>query len=369
MKSTDIRVDAVTEAVGALRIIKMFGWEDRIKKRIAGKREDELALTWKRRLMDLLNLFVNMFLPVLTMTVTFAAYTLIQKQPLTAATVFTSMVIFENLKGVLGLVIFMVSSYITSGVSLNRINKFLNESEMIDEYSQGSRATFQSPDQIEAEANGLIRLKDATFAWGEDSGNDNIVNFRLHVPDVTFAKGKINLITGPTGSGKSSLLKALTGELHFEPQNEYAFFNLPRDGGVSFAAQESWCMSDSIRDNILFGAPYDETRYRQVVHDCALETDLKLFDDGDRTEIGEKGLTLSGGQKARVTLARAIYAKTSIVLLDGMSYQRTLLITDIFSALDTLTSRFILENLFKGDLVKDRTVVLVVSLDAFASDG
>jgi ABC-type multidrug transport system fused ATPase/permease subunit len=300
--------------------------------------------------MDLLNLFVNMFLPVLTMAVTFAAYTLIQKKPLTASSVFASMVIFENLKGVMGLVIFMVGNYITSGVSLNRLNKFLNDSDMIDVYSQGVRATVQTPDQLEAEANGLIRLRNATFAWGEDTGNKNIINFRLRVPDVTFAKGKVNLITGPTGSGKSSFLAALTGELHFEPIDNTSFFHLPREGGVSFAAQESWCMSDSIKDNILFGSPYNEARYRQVLHDCALEPDLKLFDDGDQTEIGERGVTLSGGQKARITLARAIYANTSVVLLD-----------DIFSALDTLTSRFILENLFKGDLVRDRTVVVVVS--------
>jgi ABC-type multidrug transport system fused ATPase/permease subunit len=189
---------------------------------------------------------------------------------------------------------------------------------MVDVYSQAPRFNIQSADQLEAEANGLIRLKDATFAWGQDTGNKNIINFKLTVPDVTFAKGKINLITGPTGSGKSSFLKALTGELHFEPKDDSSFFHLPREGGVSFAAQESWCMSDSIKDNILFGAPYDEARYRQVLHDCALETDLKLFDDGDLTEIGERGVTLSGGQKARITLARAIYANTSVVLLDGM---------------------------------------------------
>lgn len=106
------------------------------------------------------------------------------------------------------------------------------------------------------------------------------------------------------------------GELHLTP-NDGAFFHLPREGGVSYAAQESWCLSETIKDNILFGDPYDADRYQQVIRDCGLETDLKLFDDGDETEIGEKGVTLSGGQKARVTLARAIYSKSAIVLLDG----------------------------------------------------
>jgi ABC-type multidrug transport system fused ATPase/permease subunit len=291
---------------------------------------------------------VNILLPVMVMVASFAGYTLVQKKHLTAATVFTSMTVFEILKGQMMMGFYMVSEWITAGVSMQRLNKFMNESEMIDAYSQGNRIAVNTPEKIEAEKEGLIRIKDAVFAWGTDSPDKNVINFRLRVPDVTFSKGKINLVCGPTGSGKSSLLAALIGELHFEPENDTSFFHLPRDGGVSFAAQESWCTSASIRENILFGKPYERARYRKVLHDCALETDLKLFDDGDETEIGEKGITLSGGQKARVTLARAIYSGSAIVLLD-----------DIFSALDTLTSRFILDNLFKGDLVKDRTVVLV----------
>lgn len=78
-------------------------------------------------------------------------------------------------------------------------------------------------------------------------------------------------------------------------------------------------MSESIKDNIIFGEPYDDARYRQVIHACGLTTDLTLFEDGDQTEIGEKGITMSGGQKARVTLARAVYSDTAIVLLDGWS--------------------------------------------------
>lgn len=302
-----------------------------------------VALTNRR-----VNNVVNLILPVVTMTVSLASYTLIQKRPLDAATVFTSMGIFEMLKDLFGMTFWMVNQYITSGVSLGRINKFLNETDMIDAFSPGAQLDFQqTPEHLAAIDDGLIRLKNATFAWGKDSDDKNMINHRIHIPDVTFRKGEVNLITGPTGSGKSSLLKALVGELYFEPQPG-SFFHLPRQGGVSYAAQESWVLSGTIRENILFGSPYDEARYRKVIHDCALETDLKLFDDGDQTEIGEKGVTLSGGQKARITLARAIYAHTATVLLD-----------DIFSALDTLTSRFILDNLFRGDLVKGRTVVLI----------
>jgi ABC-type multidrug transport system fused ATPase/permease subunit len=121
-------------------------------------------------------------------------------------------------------------------------------------------------------------------------------------------------------------------------------------------------MSETIKDNIIFGEPYDHARYRSVIRACGLETDLTLFEHGDQTEIGEKGITLSGGQKARITLARAVYSETAIVLLDGKSQRCTLLMTDIFSALDALTSRFIIDNLFVGELMRGRTVLLIVSL-------
>nr|XP_019050369.1 ATP-binding cassette transporter [Kwoniella bestiolae CBS 10118]OCF29299.1 ATP-binding cassette transporter [Kwoniella bestiolae CBS 10118] len=346
MAATDSRVDSITEAIGALRMIKMFGWEDRIKERIAAKREDELHLIWQRRLMTLAVIILNNILPVLTMVVTFAMYTLVQQKQLSAATVFTSMVVFELVKSQMGMCFYLINAFVTAWVSLQRIDKFLTSSEMIDEYSEGKIATIKTPEQLEAETEGLIRIQNATFSWGPvESGNTQ--EFSLRIPEVTFVKGKINLITGPTGSGKSSLLKALVGELHFE-QKQGSFFHLPREGGVSYAAQESWCMSDSIKDNVLFGEPYEHDRYVKTLRACALEPDLKLFDDGDNTEVGEKGITLSGGQKARLTLARAVYSKTEIVLLD-----------DIFSALDTLTSRWIIDNLFKGDLMKDRTVLLI----------
>ena len=189
------------------------------------------------------------------------------------------------------------------------------QSELIDEFTEGHKAQTTMPELLEAQQERLIRIKNATFTWGSPKG-DATPGFNLHVPDITFAKGKINLITGPTGSGKSSLLKSLVGELHMIP-NQGSFYHLPREGGVSYAAQESWLLSETLKDNILFAEPYEEERYKAVLEACALEADLELLDDGDETEIGEKGVTLSGGQKARVTLARAVYSPTEVVLLDG----------------------------------------------------
>ncbi|KAK8861563.1 hypothetical protein IAR55_002385 [Kwoniella newhampshirensis] len=220
---------------------------------------------------------------------------------------------------------YLGNSVVTAWVSIGRLNKFLLKSEMIDEYSEGTLVTIKPQEQLEAENDGLIRIHDATFNWGIPTDKDGAIDYKLEISDLTFVKGKINLIAGPTGCGKSSLLKALVGELHFE-RKQGSFFHLPRDGGVSYAAQESWCMSESVRDNILFGEPYEEDRYKKVISACGLEPDLKLFDDGDQTEVGEKGITLSGGQKARITLARAVYVKTDIVLLDELMKGRTVLL-------------------------------------------
>lgn len=171
-----------------------------------------------------------------------------------------------------------------------------------------------------------------------------------------FKNKAINLIIGPTGSGKTSLLMALLGEMHYIPHNIGSWFNLPRESGVAYASQESWVLNETIRNNILFGTTYDEERYNKVIHQCGLERDLALFVAGDATEVGEKGLTLSGGQKARVTLARAVYSNAEILLLD-----------DILAALDVHTSRWIVDKCFKGDLVQGRTVLLVTHNIAMVS--
>ncbi|KAG6891400.1 hypothetical protein C0992_007624 [Termitomyces sp. T32_za158] len=106
--------------------------------------------------------------------------------------------------------------------------------------------------------------------------------------------------------------------MHFTASHPHSWFSLPRDKGVAYAAQESWVQNETIKQNILFGASFDEERYKKVLYQCSLERDLTLFDAGDETEVGEKGLTLSGGQKARITLARAVYSQAEILLLDDV---------------------------------------------------
>ncbi|KAH7102271.1 ATP-binding cassette transporter [Auriculariales sp. MPI-PUGE-AT-0066] len=369
MKKTDARIQNVTEMMGLLRMIKLFGWESKINERLREKREDELVWIKKGRLLNLLNMNLNYWIPLLTMCATYATYTIVMKQPLSASVVFSSMAVFEMLRDQLHITFWAIPTIIQAKVSFDRLTDFLNNTELLDRYTQNKDTQINIPTPDIAED--VIGFNDAAFRWATApptsgtstpgsvmSTGTGKRNFRLRIDgQLTFKRDALNLIVGPTGCGKTSLLLALIGELHFEPEHPSSWYQLPRDGGVAYAAQEAWVLNETIRENILFGAPYDEERYNKVIHQCGLERDLSLFDAGDKTEVGEKGLTLSGGQKARVTLARAIYSSAKVVLLD-----------DVLAALDVHTAKWIVEKCFRGDLVTGRTIILVTHNVVLVSD-
>ncbi|EJD04272.1 uncharacterized protein FOMMEDRAFT_106872 [Fomitiporia mediterranea MF3/22] len=361
MKKTDARVQTVTETMNVIRMIKLFGWEPKMNKSIAEKRDDELKLIKKRQFLDISNGTLNFVIPILTMIATFITYTLIMKQQLTASTVFSSMAVFDMLRDQLHLIFFMVPACIQAKVSLDRVTEYLSDTELLDEFQVENKERTEQIEEFSAAPKDpdVIGFCDAAFVWSNVDGSltPSRRRFRLTLDgEVIFKRGGLNLIIGPTGSGKTSLLMALLGEMHSLPSGPTSWYNLPRDKGVAYAAQESWVQNETIRDNILFGSPYDEERYKKVIYQCGLERDLTLFDAGDQTEVGEKGLTLSGGQKARITLARAVYSSADILLLD-----------DVLAALDVHTSRWVVEKCFNGDLVRGRTVLLVTHNVVMAS--
>ncbi|KAJ7042608.1 hypothetical protein C8F04DRAFT_1252025 [Mycena alexandri] len=357
LKRTDSRVQAVTETMNVLRMIKLFGWERQMNERVAEKRDEELNWLWKRQMLDLVNGTLNFFIPVATMIATYATYvsivTIIMKEDLSASKVFSSMSIFDMLRNQLHFIFWAVSQAITGKVSLDRVNEFLHKTELLDSFVEKDADTPELFVPADVEANEKIGFRDATFAWSSEKTDGTLTpsrrKFMLKIEgEMLFKHGCINLIVGPTGSGKTSLLMALLGEMHFIPSGPASWYNLPRGRGISYAAQESW-------ENILFGGEFNEERYKKVIHQCALERDLELFEAGDATEVGEKGLTLSGGQKARITLARAIYANAEIVLLD-----------DVLAALDVHTAKWIVDKCLRGDLIKGRTVIMVTHNVAMA---
>ncbi|GJE96044.1 multidrug resistance-associated ABC transporter [Phanerochaete sordida] len=352
MQATDARVQAVTEVMSVLRMIKLFGWRPLAERTIAAKRDAELRLIWRSRIIGFANFFVNHSIPLVHMIATYLVFTLVMKRNLTASIVFSSMTAFKILRNSLFQILDVVPTAMTTKVSLERLADFLWNTELLDAFD----AT-PAPAPPAAHAHD-IGFAHAEFLWSKApssppsttaaSASAADAPFRLRVDTpVVFARGALNLVVGPTGAGKTSVLMALLGEMHCVPRPG-GWVGLPREGGVAYAAQESWVRSATIKENIVLDQPFDEERYKKVLYQCALRQDLKLLEADDETEVGERGLTLSGGQKARVTLARAVYSKAEILLLD-----------DVFAALDVHTSRWIADQCLAGDLLKGRTVILV----------
>ncbi|WWC90534.1 uncharacterized protein L201_005470 [Kwoniella dendrophila CBS 6074] len=165
--------------------------------------------------------------------------------------------------------------------------------------------------------------------------------FQIHDIDLSIPKGSLTAIVGAIGSGKSSLLQGLMGEMR-RTEGKVTF-----SGSTSLCAQTPWIQNATVRENILFGQPWNEERYWAAVRDACLEPDLELLEDGDGTEIGEKGINLSGGQKQRVNIARAIYFNADIIALD-----------DPLSALDAGVGKALFFNAIIGAL-NSKTRILV----------
>ncbi|KAF8965967.1 ABC transporter type 1, transmembrane domain-containing protein [Flammula alnicola] len=298
MKATDARVQTVSEAINVIRMVKLFGWEHKMSERLQEKREEELRLIWKTKFLNYVSAMMGFILPTLTMLTTYGVYTVIMKQELNASKIFSSMAVFSLLREQIFRLTSQTVTIIQGKVSLDRLDEFLHKTELLDSFLEVSKPSSPVPVPTPVESSSDIGFKNATFSWSlDDEGGYTTPSGRVYKlridGELLFKRNAINLVIGPTGSGKTSVLMALLGEMHFI---------------------ESWVQNETIRDNILFGSEYDEERYRKVIKQCALERDLELFDAGDATEVGERGLTLSGGQKARITLARAIYSPAEIIL-------------------------------------------------------
>lgn len=257
------------------------------------RREAELRLIFRGKVLRLVSMIINHVIPLVHMVVTFAVYTVVMKKPLTASVVFSALTGFNMLRTALFMLMYFIPTIIQANVALGRVQDFLNNTELLDRF--GNDVDIQDSS---AEHKEDLGLGQASFYWSQDHASDGTLTpsrqkFRLRIEDdIIFKKGETNLVVGPTGCGKTSLLMALLGEMHYVPSGPGAWINLPTQHGVAFCAQEAWIQSLSIKDNILFGAPFDEVRYKKVIYQCGLKRDLTLFDAGDLTEIGEKGLTL-----------------------------------------------------------------------------
>ncbi|KAI1792466.1 multidrug resistance-associated ABC transporter [Ganoderma leucocontextum] len=384
----DKRMGVLNELISAVKFIKFFAWEDRWIQRVLDAREGEMQWMIKARINAVCFSLLWTTAPILVSVTSFFVY-VAQGNELTIGTAFTAIALYQMVRAPLNVIPAWIVQILQSKVALDRIATYLDEDEVDDQVSTIKKGRVPPSEETETGL-GIIN---GSFKWNEveekkdekdkkgkgkdTNGNSNsngsdadeattavdnasVVSapndhrFELRDINVLFPEGELTLVTGPTASGKTALLLALLGELTTLEGRILMSKNASRVDAhglshtISYAAQSPWLRHQSIKDNILFGYPYDEGRYKAVVECCALKPDLDMLEDGDATEIGARGVSLSGGQKARVALARAVYSPTKYVLLD-----------DPLSAVDSHTARFLFERLLQGPLLANRTVILV----------
>jgi ABC-type multidrug transport system fused ATPase/permease subunit len=256
------------------------------------------------------------------MLLIFTLHVVARGQPLTAEIAFTSITLIQIIQGNIARATYMSKNVTGAWVSIQRINRF-----------------FSTVTPLQHHPIGPLQIQDGSFRLHERA------TFFLKDISINFVEGGLNVISGPSGSGKSTMLMAILGETLVEKGS----ITCPQD--IAFASQSAWLQNETIRDNITFNSPFEETRYERIIEACGLLVDLNEFTERDGTEVGENGSSLSGGQRSRVALARALYSKAPVLLLD-----------DIFSALDAKTAASVWEECFCSDILKNRTIVLVTQL-------
>jgi ABC-type multidrug transport system fused ATPase/permease subunit len=355
LAATDKRINTTNEVLQNIRIIKYFAWEARFGRIVDEKRSAELKALRSRYILWAFAVGVWNSVPLFIAFFSFLMYTMVEGKPLYPSVAFTAISLFMLLRIPLDQIGDMFAQLQSTAVSIDRVEEFLMEDET-EKYEQ------LGLDNVDENGDKVIGFRDkATFIWGGKNAvaEDGSMAFRLLDIEVDFQIGKLNIIAGPTGSGKTSMLMALLGEMTIMNGKVYCPGGRSREDirpdpatglgdTVAYVAQSAWLMNATIKENILFSASYDEQRYKDVIVACALERDLEILDNGDDTLVGEKGITLSGGQKQRISLARAVYSNSQHLLLD-----------DCLSAVDSHTAQWIFKNCMKGPLMKDRTCILV----------
>lgn len=351
MKARDQKMAIVTEVLQGIRQIKFSALETRWQQKIGESRNKELHAQWLAFAYDVCLISIWILGPLMLSAVSLAVYALINGE-LTASVAFTAMSIFGSLELSLAILPEMISNGLETKVSIDRIERFLGTAE--------KTATTIPSD--------TISFENASVSWPAEEANEgeetnDEERFVLSNLNISFPSKGLSVISGRTGSGKSLLLSSILGEsdilcgtvkVPVPPPVEARYDHLATrenwiiDSAIAYVAQIPWIENASIRDNILFGLPYDSVRYRKVLFACALEKDLDMLTDGEQTDIGANGVNLSGGQKWRVSFARALYSRAGIILMD-----------DIFSALDAHTGRHVYEHALTGELGQNRTRILV----------
>ncbi|KAI1268251.1 ABC transporter [Xylariaceae sp. FL1019] len=367
IEKVQTRLRITTSLLSNMKSIKMSGLEQTIQNILQAARADEIntSSTFRKLLVATLTLSLG---PInLAPVATFGIYVIIsvfwEDGTLLPAKAFTSVAIISILTSHVVVFIQVLPQVIQCFASFDRIQEFCSYSEKSDFDGLGDKISQTEPedephhgvlppqrnrDDIQLQQqNATISFSNATFTWGERSLS-TLTNLT-----VELSSGTITAVVGPVGSGKSSFLRAILGEMICTATDSQADTKMRRKtGGIAYCSQEPWLESMSIRQNIIGASLFEEEWYTSVKTFCGLDIDISRLPRGDDTRIGSQGLNLSGGQKQRIALARAIYARHKLIVLD-----------DVFSGMDAHTAESVSSRLIgpRGILRDAQTTVVIAS--------
>lgn len=377
MESKDKRMKLLNEILNAIKYIKMNGWEQTFIEKLNKIRSSELKVLDKGYLFETLSSANFYLIGTEGVLMTTLGLYLLFGDEFDVKKVMTMASTFWVLAWPLQRLTEVISSTVECKVAVGRIEKFLLSEEIDASYIKIHR---KSEDQT------VIEITNGNFSWNPygipvekkirtknseyellDNCNHTIdtkvsepslnsldqqkdeLNFELQDLNLTVKKGDFIAVIGDVGAGKSSLFYSLVGEMYFDPSDPP---EISINGEMVLLTQKPWIINASLKENILFGKPFDEELYQKCIRYAALESDLDVLPNRDDSEIGEKGINLSGGQKARVSLARALYSEGDIYLLD-----------DVLSAVDIHVGTFIIEECLNKYLVGKTRIMITHNVD------
>ncbi|CAN6194823.1 unnamed protein product [Urochloa humidicola] len=336
MVAQDERLRSTSEILNSMKIIKLQSWEEKFRNMIESLRDGEFKWLRETQMKKAYGAVMYWMSPTVVSAVMYTATAIFGSAPLNASILFTVLATLRVMAEPVRFLPEILTMMIQYKVSLDRIERFLLEDEIREE--DVKRVPSDNSDI-------RVQVQDGNFSW-----NANRADLSLRNVNLSISRGEKVAVCGPVGSGKSSLLYALLGEIPRISGSVEVF------GSVAYVSQNSWIQSGTVRDNILFGKPFNKELYEKAIKSCALDKDIENFDHGDLTEIGQRGLNMSGGQKQRIQLARAVYNDADVYLLD-----------DPFSAVDAHTAAVLFYDCVMTALA-DKTVVLVTHQVEFLTE-
>lgn len=353
MKIKDHRNSITNEILVSMKSLKLYSWEIPMLERLLEVRNNqELKNLKKIRTVNQAGNLIWTTLPFLITMVTLSAFLVFENTPLTPDIVFPALSLLNILSKPILSVPALVNYMTEADVAFGRISEYLNEDEVDDKLLSISAGEHDKG----------LKMERISFLWNKPPLIDDDIHEDMEFPTLKYALKDINIeankgdfvcVVGKVGSGKSSLLSSIIGQLEAIHADKPLSKPSPIEigGSMAYCSQTPWIMNASVRDNILFGFRYDEEYYNKTVEACQLLPDLAVLPDGDATQVGEKGITLSGGQKARLSLARAVYSRAEVYLLD-----------DVLSAVDSHVGKSIISDVLSGSgLLAGKTIILATN--------